>query len=67
MLGEIRRLTKFASKYETLFAQAVMGCSRQNAETEREAMKKEVYALQARDRELDVLFEKLYEDVCCKG
>ena len=62
VLGEIRRLTKFASKYETLFAQAVMGCSRQNAETEREAMKKEVYALQARDRELDVLFEKLYED-----
>ena len=62
VLGEIRRLTKFASKYEALFAQAVMGCSRQNAETEREAMKKEVYALQARDRELDVLFEKLYED-----
>ncbi len=62
VLGEIRRLTKFASKYETLFAQAVMGCSRQNAETERETMKKEVYALQARNRELDVLFEKLYED-----
>ena len=62
VLGEIRRLTKFASKYETLFAQAVMGCSQQNAETEREAMQKEVYALQARDRELDVLFERLYED-----
>ena len=57
VLGEIRRLTKFASKYETLFAQAVMGCSRKNAETERETMKKEVYALQARDRELDVLLK----------
>ena len=62
VLGEIRRLTKFASKYEALFAQAVMGCSQQNAETEREAMQKEVYSLQARDRELDTLFERIYED-----
>ncbi len=62
VLGEIRRLTKFASKYEEQFAQAVMGCSQQNAIVEREAMQKEVYALNARDRELDVLFEKIYED-----
>ena len=39
-----------------------MGCSQQNASTEREAMQKEVYALQARDRELDALFERIYED-----
>ena len=62
VLAEIRRLTKFASKYEAQFAQAVMGCSQQNASTEREAMQKEVYALQARDRELDALFERIYED-----
>lgn len=62
VLGEIRRLTKFASKYESLFAEAVMGHSQQNVEAERQAMQKEVYALQACDRELDALFEKRYED-----
>jgi len=62
ILGEIRRLTKFASKYEDLFAEAVMGHSQQNIVAERQAMQKELYALQARDRELDTLFEKLYED-----
>ena len=62
VLGEIRRLTKFASKYERQFAEAVMGYSQQNAVAEREAMKKELYAMKARDRDLDNLFERLYED-----
>ena len=62
ILGEIRRLTKFATKYEAQFAEAVMGLSQQNAVYEREAMKMELYALQARDKELDVLFERIYED-----
>ena len=62
VFGEIRRLTRFASKYEDLFAQAVMGHSQKNAVIERQALQKELYALQARDRELDNLFEKLYED-----
>lgn len=62
VLGEIRRLTKFASKYEDLFAEAVMGYSQKNAVIERQNLQKELYALQARDRELDNLFEKLYED-----
>ena len=39
-----------------------MGLSQQNAVYEREAMKMELYALQARDKELDVLFERIYED-----
>ena len=62
VLGEIRRLTKFASQYEKMFAEAVMGYSQQSAVTERQSMQKELYALQARDRELDTLFEKIYED-----
>ena len=62
ILGEIRRLTKFASKYEAQFAEAVMGLSQQYAVTERETMKRQLYSLQARDRELDNLFERLYED-----
>ena len=62
ILGEIHRLTKFASKYESQFAEAMMGLSLQNAALKREAKKKELYALNARDRELDNLFERLYED-----
>ncbi len=62
VLGEIRSLTKFASQYEKMFAEALMGYSQQSAVTERQSMQKELYALQARDRELDTLFEKIYED-----
>ena len=62
VLGEIRRLTKFASRYEDMFAEAVMGYSQKNAISDRQAMQRELYALQARDRELDNLFEKIYED-----
>ena len=62
ILGEIRRLTKFASNYESQFAEAVMGLSQQSAVQERESMKKQLYTLQARDRELDTLFERIYED-----
>lgn len=62
VLGEIRRLSKFASKYERQFAEAVMGHSQKAADSERQAMQKEIYSLQARDRELDTLFERIYED-----
>ena len=62
VLGEIRRLTKFATAHEREFAKAVMGYSQEHALEERDAMKKEITALQARDRELDGLFERLYED-----
>lgn len=62
VLGEIRRLTKFASRYEDMFAEATMGYSQKNAVLDRQNMQRELYALQARDRELDTLFEKIYED-----
>ena len=62
VLGEIHRLTKFASKYERRFAEAVMGHSQKAAQSERQSMQKEIYALQARDKELDTLFERIYED-----
>ena len=39
-----------------------MGYSQKNAVSDRQAMQRELYALQARDRELDTLFEKIYED-----
>lgn len=62
VLGEIRRLTKFASQYEDLFTQAVIGHSQQSAELDRKLKQKELAAMQARDEELDELFERIYED-----
>lgn len=62
VLGEIRRLTKFASQYEDIFAQAVMGHSQQNAVNERQLKHKDLNTLVSRDKELDTLFEKIYED-----
>ena len=62
MLGEIRRLTKFASLYEDEFLKAVIGHSQQAAETDRKLKEKELKALLTRDEELDGLFERIYED-----
>ena len=62
VLGEIRRLTKFASFYEDEFLKAVIGHSQQAAETDRKLKEKELKALLARDEELDGLFERIYED-----
>lgn len=62
VLGEIRRLTKYATAYEDQFTEAVMQFSIQNAEADREAQQKNLWAMEARDRELDKLFERLYED-----
>ena len=62
VLGEIRRLTKFASLYEDDFLKAVIGHSQQADETDRKLKEKELKALLARDEELDGLFERIYED-----
>lgn len=62
VLGEIRRLTKFATTYEDEFAKIVMGNSIKAAEQERKAKQNELNTLLSRDKELDVLFEKIYED-----
>ena len=62
VLGEIRRLTKFASKYEDEFVKAVMGYSQQAVELGQQSMLKEYNSMIARDKELDRLFEQMYED-----
>jgi len=62
VLGEIKRLTKFASRYEDDFVKAVMGSTQQNVALDRRLKEKELAALQARDEELDGLFERIYED-----
>lgn len=62
VLGEIKRLTKFATQYETELANIVMGHSIQAAQQEQKMLQNELNGLLGRDRELDILFEKIYED-----
>lgn len=62
VLGEIRRLTKFASQFEDEFVKAVIGHSQQAEAADHKLKEKELKALQARDEELDDLFERIYED-----
>lgn len=62
VLGEIKRLTKFASHYEDDFVKAVMGSSQQSVALDRRLKEKELASLHARDEELDGLFERIYED-----
>lgn len=62
VLGEIRRLTKYASIYEDEFLKEVIGHSRQTEEANLKLKEKEVKSLLARNDELDGLFERIYED-----
>ena len=62
VLGEIRRLTKYAVHYEDEFQQAIMGSTQKAVELERKLKQKELATAQARDCELDGLFERIYED-----
>ncbi len=62
VLGEIHRLTQFAAEYEDDFVKAIMGHSAKVAQSDRARKQRELDALVARDKELDGLFERLYED-----
>ncbi len=62
VLGEIKRLTKYAVRYEDEFLKAVMGSTQKTAESEHKRKQKELSAARARDDELDNLFERIYED-----
>ena len=62
VLYEVHRLACFANEYENDFIKAMVGRSAKVAENERVCKKRELDGLLARDRELDTLFERLYED-----
>lgn len=62
VLYEINRLAAFANEYESDFIKAMMGRSAKVAENDRAQKQRELDGLLARDKELDVLFERLYED-----
>ena len=61
-LYEVKRLACFVSEYENDFIKAMIGRSAKVAENGRIRKQRELDALTARDRELDMLFERLYED-----
>lgn len=62
VLQEIHRLTHFARQQEDAFAKLVMGHSLAASEAERGRKQKELYAKNARIREINKLIERLYED-----
>ena len=62
VLYEVKRLACFASEYENDFIKAMIGRSAKVAENTALRKQRELEALTARDRELDMLFERLYED-----
>lgn len=62
LLQEISHLTRFASKYEDEFVRIVMGHSEKTVVSEHQSKQRELSKLLARDRELDNLFNRMYED-----
>ena len=62
VLYEVKRLACFAREYENDFIKAMIGRSAKVAENTALRKQRELDALTARDRELDMLFERLYED-----
>ena len=62
VLYEVNRLASFANEYEDDFIKTMMGRSAKVTENERARKQRELDGLLARDKELDGLFERLYED-----
>lgn len=61
-MQEIRRLTKFARRYEQEFAKLIIRHSQNVSKIDRCIKQKELDAHIAHDRKLDRLFEFMYED-----
>ena len=62
VIQEVKRLTSFASQYEDAFLKKIIGHSMEKVERDKAFKQKELDGLLARDRELDSIFERLYED-----
>ena len=62
VLSEIRRLTRFAGKYEEEFTSAVTAYSKTVLESNNRICSGELNSLISRNSEIDRLFEHLYED-----
>lgn len=62
VLGEIKRLIKFVSQDEDKFISTLIEYSKKSIESEQKARQNELKGLIARHKDLDFLYEKIYED-----
>jgi hypothetical protein len=62
VLGDIKRITAFAKHYEDELLKILTASIGDEVERQIEEAQREILALKARNRELDGLFERLYED-----
>lgn len=62
VLSEIRRLTRFACKYEDEFTTLVAEYSKEVVERDKKLYESELKYLIKRDKEIDSLYERMYED-----
>ena len=62
VLQEIQRLTAYAGLYEDEFVKMVSGFVKQTGDSETKRREKELAKLTSRNKEIDKLFERLYED-----
>jgi Ca2+-binding EF-hand superfamily protein len=62
VLGEIRRLTQYVNKHGDQFIKAAVGFTQQATATMCKRKERELKAKKSRDRELDKIFNRLYED-----
>lgn len=62
ILSEIHRLARFACKYEEEFVKTVSALSKQSMDAQISAYQSKIRSLTARDKDLDRIFERLYED-----
>ena len=67
VLEDLQRVTAVAREHTKEFVEYIG--SKQSAEIQREIrrLEKELFTMRKRSAELDTIFKKLYEDVCCKG
>ena len=62
VLREIQRLTAYAGLYENEFIEMVTGFVKQAGDSDMKRKEKELAKLTSRNKEIDKLFERLYED-----
>jgi hypothetical protein len=62
VLADIKRLVKYAALHEDKFAELLRASVAQDAAGSQAAREQRLTRLEARERELDALFERIYED-----
>ena len=67
VLADLQRIMSYVKGHEQEFIQTATECSEQAMKKALGHQRKELDKAEARLGEINLLFRKLYEDVCCKG